>query len=183
MNSAMIDLETLSLDPDACVVSIGVAIFNDEQVIEVKSWELDMKYVNGHIDPSTVAWWMHPDRDAARQATFGGSHSIFTAGYELKTLLATHNVEEVWANDPEFDLVVLKRWWMRNSEKGQLGDWPINYKWSRSFRTVMAEAQRLGHDTNQLRGFYIAHDAGEDAASQARAVIGARRMIRSGEAK
>ena len=188
MNSAMIDLETLSLEPDAAVVSIGVAIFNNEEVIAVQSWELAPDHIHGHVDPATVAWWMHEDRDGARQATFGGKHSSFTAGYELKTLLAQHNVSEVWANDPDFDLVVLKSWWKRHNDSvssakvmPNLGDWPIKFWSHRSFRTIMSEAQRLGHDTSGLKGFYVAHDAGEDAAAQARAVIGARKLLDMGQ--
>lgn len=180
MNYAMIDLETLSLEPDAAVVSIGVAIFNNEQVIAVQSWELAGNQITGHIDPATVAWWMHEDRDGARQATFGGKFTAFTAAFELKSLLAQHNVSEVWANDPDFDLVVLKSWWKRQGGEG-FGDWPIKFYTHRSFRTIMAEAQRLGHDTSGLKGFYVAHDAGEDAAAQARAVIGARKLLDMGQ--
>lgn len=187
MKSAMIDLETLSLQPDAAVVSIGVAIFDEENVIHVESWALAPSSIHGHMDPQTIAWWMHEDRDAARQATFGGNIAGFTAGFGFKTLLAMHNVEEVWANDPEFDLVVLKQWWQRQNSNihtppvPHLGDWPINYRHSRSFRTIMAECARLGHDTKDLRGFYTAHEAGEDAAAQARAVIGARKLIAKGD--
>lgn len=187
---AMFDLETLSLQPDAAVVSIGVAIFDDEQVLHVESWALGPEEIHGHIDPATVAWWMHEDRDGARQATFGGKSYCFNAGYALKTLLAEHNVAEVWANDPDYDLVVLKSWWNRYNSMTRysqvprlhLGDWPIKYWRHRSYRTIMGECAKLGHDTKELKGFYVAHDAGEDAAAQARAVIAARKLIASGVA-
>lgn len=188
MKYAMFDLETLSLRPNAAVVSIGLAIFDDEQVLHVQSWPLAPDHIHGHIDAATIAWWMDPDRDAARQATFGGKYTCFSAGYDIKTLLAEHDVKEVWANDPDFDLVVLKSWWARTgvtpvagTPPMNLGDWPVKYWTHRSFRTIIGECVRLGHDTHDLKGFYVAHDAGEDAAAQARAVIAARKLLNKGE--
>jgi hypothetical protein len=181
----MIDLETLSTQPDAAILSAGVAIFNDSEVIDTCGWSLDLANVNGHIDPATLKWWMHEDRDAARPFSFRGTHKPFTFGYELKTFLAKHNPEEYWANDPEFDLVILRQWWRRQNavatgEVPGLGEDPLGdrgYRKSRSYRTIIAECQRLGFDTSDLQGIYVAHDPVEDAASQARAVIKARQMI------
>jgi hypothetical protein len=180
----MIDLETLSLDPNATVISMGAAIFNDEQVVESGGWAIDPRWWHGHIEPTTLAWWAHPDRDASREFSFAGNMTDFDVAFHLKTFLAQHNVDEIWANDPEFDLVVLKQWWKRvghfqvpgrATQTG--GDYPINYKKSRSFRTIMAEAERLGHDMNDARGMYVAHNPIDDAVSQARAVIAARKAI------
>jgi len=187
VNSAMLDLETLSLEPDAAVLSVGVAIFTETEVIDTIGWALDLAEVDGHIDMNTLKWWMHPDRDAARDASFKGTYHAATVGFELKTFLAKHDPKEYWANDPEFDLVVLKSWWKRqnaraaaNSRRFSLGDYPLGdggYKLSRSYRTIIAEAERLGFDVSSLKGSYVAHDPVEDAAAQARAVIAARQMI------
>lgn len=190
MNSCMIDLETLSLQPDAAILSIGVAVFNERQVIDTIGWAIDLANVTGHVDMRTLKWWLHPDRDAARPASFGGAYKPFTVGFELKSFLAKHDPQEYWANDPEFDLVVLRSWWSRtNKESGSaypsMGEDPLvannGYKKSRSYRTIIAECERLGHDTQFLKGCYVAHDAVEDAAAQARAVIGARKLIALGE--
>ena len=184
MNHAMIDCETLSLEPTACVISIGVAIFNDSEVIDSDGWAIDPRWWHGHIDPGTVAWWADPDRDGARELSFTGKHTDFDAAFYLKTFLAKHNADEMWANDPEFDMVVLKQWWKRigyNQVPGRAaqtaGDFPMHYKKSRSYRTINAEAQRLGHDTRAHWGNCIAHNPVEDAVSQARVVVAARKML------
>lgn len=188
----MIDLETLSLANDAAVLAIGVAIFDESQVIDTRGWAIDLSDVTGHIDMNTLKWWMHPDRDAARPASFGGNLKPFTVGFELKTFLAEHDPKEYWANDPEFDFVVLRNWWSRTNQRSgvtypSMGEDPLagssrdpGYRKSRSYRTIIAECERLGFDTNNLKGSYVAHDAVEDAAAQARAVIAARALIISG---
>ena len=181
MNHAMIDLETLSLDPNAAVISVGIAIFNDEQVVESNGWAINPRWWHGHIEPTTIAWWAHADRDASREFSFAGNMDDFGVAFQLKTFLAQHNAEEIWANDPEFDLVVLKQWWKRigkvDPTRPLPGDWPLNYKKSRSFRTIIAEAERMGHDMSNARGMYVAHNPIDDAVSQARAVIEARKLI------
>jgi len=188
MNSAMIDLETLSLQPDAAVLSAGVAIFNEDKVIDTAGWSMDLEDVHGRIDMATLKWWMDPERDAARPASFGGKLKAFNFGFELKSFLAMHNPQEYWANDPEFDLVVLKQWWLRQNARAgggipHMGDSPLGgnaYRMSRSYRTIIAECERLGIDTSEFKGIYVAHDSLEDAASQARAVIAARKAIMAG---
>jgi hypothetical protein len=134
---------------------------------------------------NTLKWWMDPARDGARPFSFGGTLKPFTLGFELKTFLAKHNPEEYWANDPSFDYVVLRQWWRRQNARAvvgvpHLGDYPLGpdaYRKERSYRTIMAECERLGFDTKDFKGTYIAHDPVEDAASQARAVIAARQVI------
>ncbi len=185
MNHAMIDTETLSLRYDAAVISIGVAIFNDTEVIASDGWAIEPRYWHGHLDPETIRWWAHPDRDGAREYSFSGKLTDFSAAFHLKTFLAQHNAQEMWANDPEFDMVVLKSWWGRigqtkvgNAIQPLPGAYPLPYKMSRSYRTINAEAQRLGHDTRQFWGDdVIAHNPVDDAVSQARVVIGARKLI------
>ena len=190
MISAMIDLETLSTQPDAAVLSIGVAIFDTSRVTDSIGWAISLEDVHGDVDMNTLKWWLHPDRDPAREFSFTGTYKPFTVGFELKTFLAKHNPQEYWANDPEFDLVVLRQWWKRqnarsseNTRSPHMGEDPMGrtgYRMSRSYRTIIAECVRLGYDTEDLKGSYVAHNPIEDAVSQARAVIAARKMIAGG---
>lgn len=176
---AMIDLETLSTLPDAAVVSMGVAIFNDDKILDSAGWALDPKSVHGHIDPKTVMWWMQ-QCEAAREFSFTGKYQSATAGYELKTLLAKYDVQEVWSKDPHFDHVILARWWDRvaKEEKYNLGEFPYHYRAPRSYRTLEAEAIRMGHDPMQWAQWnYVAHNPVDDAVTQARAVIKMRQLI------
>ena len=177
MNSAMIDIETLSTRHDAAVVSIGVAIFNEAGLVHTDGWALSPKEIQGHIDPATIGWWMKQS-DEARKATFEGTENAFGAAFKLKATLAQFNAEEVWANDPTFDIVILKNWWERlNSHGLKVGDFPINFRAERSFRTIVAESKRLGFDPWLNSGMYVAHNAIDDAAAQARVVVAARKFF------
>ena len=176
MINAMIDLETLSTRYNAAVISIGVAIFNDEKVLDSVGWALEPKSVHGRIDPDTVFWWMHQS-DAAREYSFTGKYQAATAAFELKTLLAKWNVREVWSKDPHFDHVILSEWWDR---VGNVGVFPIDYRDPRSFRTLEAEALRAGFGPDEWQQFnYVAHNPVDDAVTQARAVIKMRQLLGS----
>jgi hypothetical protein len=179
MNSAMIDIETLSLNPEAAVLSIGVAIFNEKEVIASDGWAADIANLSGEVNLKTVAWWMQPQCDAAREFSWTGKLSETSLAFQLKSYLAGYNMDnnehaEVWANDPHFDYVILKQWWQRVMKEATF---PIHYRSPCSYKTLMREAGRLGHDTKQFRGVYVAHNPIEDAVSQARCVIGARQLL------
>jgi len=175
MNHAMIDLETLSTRYDAAVISMGVAIFDDSLVIESAGWALDPKYVSGHIDPGTVFWWTQ-QAEAAREYSFAGKYTPTTVAFELKTLLAKYNVQEVWSKDPHFDHVILTSWWDRLSNGG--GAFPYHYRAPRSYRTLEAETIRAGFDHHEWEQYnYVAHNPVDDAVTQARAVIKMRQLM------
>ncbi len=175
MTNVMIDLETLSTRFDAAVVSIGVAIFNDEKILDSAGWALEPNSVNGHIDPKTVMWWMQQD-EAARAFSFTGKYLPSTVAFELKTLLAKYDVKEVWSKDPHFDHVILTEWWARIDQ--HVGEFPYHYRAPRSYRTLEAETIRAGFDAKNWHQWnYVAHNPVDDAVTQARAVIEMRRLL------
>lgn len=176
MISAMLDLETLSTQPDAAIISIGLAKFDAKQVIETAGWALELPKVFGHIDPSTVAWWMKQS-EPAREYSFTGTTDPHVAAQGISDFL--RGVDEIWANDPEFDCVILRAWWQ--ALRPRLGKFPISYRQSRSYRTIMAEAKACGVDIDKAwTNTFVAHNPIEDAATQARAVILARAGLRAG---
>jgi exodeoxyribonuclease VIII len=180
MNHAMIDLETLATSPDACIISIGVAIFNDSDVVDTKGWAIAPKHWHGKIDPQTIAWWIKQSSDA-KAASFEGTISDFTAAFELKTFLAQHDVREVWAKSPQFDVVILESWWKRLKD---VGDFPIHYRSPRDVRTIEAEAIRQGYTKDMWAEYnYVAHNPVDDAAVQARQVIAIQTLLGSTCAK
>jgi hypothetical protein len=181
MTHCMIDLETLSTRYDAAVISIGVAIFDDNKTLDSAGWALSPKSVHGHIDPNTVFWWAQQS-EAAREYSFTGKYQSMTAGFELKTLLAKYDVKEVWSKDPHFDHVILASWWDRvhEVEKFNLGEFPYHYRAPRSYRTLEAEVIRAGFTADMWQQFnYVAHNPVEDAMTQARAVIKMRQLMGS----
>lgn len=181
MTHAMIDLETLSTRYNAAVISMGVAIFNDDKIIDSAGWALAPESIHGHIDPKTVQWWTQ-QAEAAREFSFTGKYKSVTVGFELKTLLAKYDVQEVWSKDPHFDHVILGEWWDRvaREENFTLGEFPVHYRAPRSYRTLESEAIRAGFDHTEWEQYnYVAHNPIEDAVTQARSVIKMRQLMGS----
>lgn len=183
MNHAMIDLETLSTQYDAAVVSIGVAIFNNDLIVASEGWALEPGSVHGHIDPKTVMWWMQ-QADAARAFSFTGTMMDSSVAFALKTLLAQHDVKEVWSKSPHFDHVVLENWWRRINDRTiaprnmHVGDFPVHYRAPRDYRTLEAETIRMGFDSQEWAQYnFVAHNPVDDAVTQARAVIKMRQLL------
>lgn len=175
MISAMLDLETLSTRHDAAIISIGLVKFDSNGVVDSAGWALDLSKVTGHIDPSTVAWWMGQG-SFAQEFSFKGKEDPHLVAQHVKTFLA--GCDEVWANDPDFDHVILKSWWASLTPKP--GPFPIHHRAARSFRTLMAEARACSIDTAAAFAGIVAHNPIDDAAAQARAVIQVRKALRAG---
>jgi 3'-5' exoribonuclease Rv2179c-like domain len=171
MKQVMIDIETLSTNKHAAILSVGVAVFATEgaaagQIIDTNGWAVDMNAIGGgHIDPGTLAWWMKQD-ESARQFSFGGTHHPISIASELRPYIA--DADEVWANDPDFDLVILQHWWERME---RLNAWPVSFRKYRSVRTMTAMAKRYYVETSHVWQGKTAHNPIEDACGQARAVM------------
>lgn len=174
MISAMLDLETLSTRNDAAIISIGLVKFDANGVIDSAGWALDKSKITGHIDVGTVVWWMDQN-EAARDFSFRGKEDPVAVSHQVAAFLK--GCDEVWANDPDFDHVILKSWWARLLTPGPF---PIHHRAARSFRTLMAEARACGIDTEAAYQHTVAHNPIDDAAAQARAVIMVRKALRAG---
>ncbi len=173
--SAMLDLEALSARHDAAIISIGLVKFDQAGVIDSAGWAFDLNKVTGHIDPGTVRWWMDQN-EAAREFSFKGKEDPHQVAQHVKMFLA--GTDEVWANDPDFDHVILKSWW--NALTPKVGPFPIHHRAARSFRTLMAEARACSIDVESAFQHMVAHNPIDDAAAQARAVILVRKALRAG---
>lgn len=165
----MIDIETLSTENNAAVISIGYATFDDTGILETNGWSLDLKKITGHIDPGTIKWWMGQS-DLARAYSFNGT----AKPAEVASVLAAklQGVTELWANDPDFDAVILKNWFERTDK----GRWPVSFRNYRSVRTILGLAREAGVAIYSFEPA-VAHNPIDDASSQARAVIAARKGL------
>jgi hypothetical protein len=171
----MVDIETLGTGNHAAVISVGIVAFDESSVLASDGWAIRSADWHGDIDPDTVRWWMQQE-SAARNFSSGGEYTATTVALKLAEFMGQHRPEEVWANDPSFDVVILKNWWKR-CNTGPL-KFPIDFRSERSFRTIKAEARRLGIDMDQAyRMNATAHNPVDDAANQARAVILVRSRI------
>lgn len=190
----MLDLETFgnNIEGDAALVSIGAVVFDAdsdaldlslligdtfERKVDLQRTEIAMR---GHIDPSTIEWWLTQD-DAARKAlTEGERLPLGTALMEmmpwLGEVIARAGTKDVrlWSNGPTFDEHILRRAFTRYGFK-----FPLSHRGSRCCRTMTAQAIELGFDMAKLGVNGAKHDALADAIFQARGVILQKQFIRA----
>ncbi len=183
MKSLMVDVETLDTEPGACIISIGICAFTqEERVIASQGWAISDKDWHGTINPSTVKWW-NKQNEAAREYSFNGSVSSLNAALELKAFMELYGGDELWANDPDFDVTLLKMWWKRVEQhhKFLLGPFPggpLRHRLPRSYRTLVAEAKRLGIQYDDAFNMgSVAHNPVDDACNQARVIVQIRHNL------
>lgn len=155
MDNVMIDLETLSTDNDAAIVSIGAVMFDNLTIgsefyitIDAESCEK----LGLTISASTVKWWMSQEN---KTDTFKGTCSLPTALVALSDWLPDD--VKVWCNGVDFDSVILT-----NAYKACGLILPWKYYNSRCYRTVKNLAPDIA-----LKRIGLAHNALDDAMSQA----------------
>lgn len=158
----MIDIETLSLRPDAFVAQVGVCVANvvtrEYLLAPTNCWLTDEGQEARRIDPSTVRWWMTQDRTVA--------HGVFEspeqrnsprALFELLAKWAGAYPEmTVWASPAMFDLPILFSLWE--------GRKPWVYNMERCLMTLYKVLDPQKALEPLQRG--PAHDAAADAEGQ-----------------
>ena len=173
MKSVMLDLETLAAGPGAAVTSIGVAAFDDQRIIASGGIQISAADWHGRIDPETVKWWLQQTPEAQRN-TFFGTTPAKKAAEQFASFMKEHGGDELWANDPSFDCVILRQWWERTTGNNRF---PSHFRDERSCRTIFAEAKRAGISLESAWVGGTAHSAESDAVCQAKAVILARQGL------
>jgi hypothetical protein len=168
MLDVMLDLETMSTDPNAAIIAIGAVEFDiatqeiGERFYAVIDLASSVKS-GGLIDASTVLWWMKRS-DEARAEFANGGESIEVTLRNFSAWIGARGRREdvrVWGNGAAFDNVVLATAY-RRSEIQQ--PWLV---WNdRCYRTVKGlnravKMQRMGTH----------HNAVDDAESQARHLL------------
>jgi hypothetical protein len=108
----MIDLETLSTDPRAVVLSVGAVLFDRDKVYSdfYREVEVDSQIRDGrHVMASTLAWWIDQGDNAKRVFTdTGDKRPLGIVLQELNLYVANHAPTiQVWANGASFDLPIL----------------------------------------------------------------------------
>ena len=109
------DIETLAKSNKAVLLSLGGVKFDGDKIIDrfhVGIDAADCQRYGLEIDADTVMWWLHPDRDAARQELHTlGKVDLFAAldGFAI-WVRETPDSERgsFWGNGATFDNVKLK---------------------------------------------------------------------------
>ena len=168
----MIDIEALGTRPGSKIVSIGAVMFDfcgDGGVSEEHQFYrgIDITQDTMAMDPDTVLWWMGQSQEAR--------DSTFTRGYSLREVLdqfgqwvRRRNPWTIWANDPDFDLVLLSE---AHHHVGQ----PVPWKFGRhrSFRTV-----KDYFVLNDVVANPNKHNALQDAIHQAKQIAGVGKQVK-----
>ena len=183
-NHVMLDIETMSRLPDAAVVAVGAVAFNPYQLdppteahLREHSFfvtiSLESNEAAGRrIDANTVTWWLKQSKDA-QAGLFADPHTNLRHAL-VQFRLWVQNLQprptHLWANDPDFDAVILR------SAFDQLGEaWPFQYWQTRSVRTI----KELAYPEDDAPDIKIGvhHNAVDDAIKQALLVWHAHQTI------
>jgi hypothetical protein len=142
---AVIDIETLSSEPNAAVIGIGVAIIVDGKRSPDDDLEIlidpQSARIHGVIDPDTILWWLEqPTMKRAWSGTFTTAQAIDGFYAWLESMAERHQrpIDRVWGNAPTFDLSILRAMW-----RSQFKNWPFPFRGERCFRTALWMAQDL----------------------------------------
>lgn len=183
-NEISLDLETLSTDPKAAIISIGAVKFNLEDIDTVETLRkpdrifyrtvtLESSTAHGGLmSADTVTWWMKQSKEAKR--SFDGETEITDALIDLAGFFDLEDFIEgtedkskyvLWGNGSDFDNVVLNE-----TYKAAWGFSPIDFRMNADLRTAKKLALKVqpktefktvpGHET------LVPHSALDDAIFQ-----------------
>ena len=159
----MIDIETLSTDPSALVVSIGAVRFGNRLGEEFyKPCFFQQK--DRKMDISTIRWWMQQE-EAGRNVFKEEAVSLREALIELRDFIDRE--DRIWANGAIFDIGILQNALTQYKQKLP---WKYpNILCLRSIRAIHPEYDQLMNKL--IRGESASHNALDDAKCQAKALI------------
>lgn len=185
MNHLMIDLETLGLQNDAAILSIGAVYFDIETGDLGDTVHVGILPENnnlyGRIDPNTVMFWLSQPEEARSRIS-----KIAQDGVSLPVALAklknfcygcsNPGKLQIWSNGANFDTVLLENAYRRYDIQP-----PWNYWQVRDVRTIVELGRALiGYDPKHENPFDgTEHDALADAIHQATYVSDIYRAMRA----
>ncbi len=169
MSHIMIDLETMSVEPNAAIVAIGAVVldFDNNNLGEefYRRISLESSVLSGGIiDPDTVIWWLKQGR-LARREIYSASAAIEKSCASFLGFVERNggadNVK-VWGDGASFDNVILSSTFKRLSMPE-----PWKYWNDRCYRTVKNMYPDIkSHNAG------TEHNALDDAKSQANKLLG-----------
>jgi hypothetical protein len=166
----MVDIETLSTEPNAAVVQIGACVFRASDGSILETIQIDVEPdPNAHVDFKVIEWWMNQST-AAKDSVFQSNDRVseacaanrFKEWYQEMDKKQSQENEDLllWAKPPSFDMVILEQMMRRG-----VCHLPWSYRSTRDLRTLIA---LVGHPPNGYTKPEIAHNALSDAIAQAK---------------
>jgi len=105
----VIDLETLSTQPNACIVSIGAVLIDNLEIVDtfyINVNAVSCKEVGLHIDPDTIKWWTEQTAEA-REAWQKDPVELQEALDKFVSWYGTQSFP-AWGYGANFDIVILE---------------------------------------------------------------------------
>ena len=120
MNNVMVDLESLSTDPDGFICAIGAVAFDANGPGAEFYGTIVAPEGNGKIDAGTVFWWLKQSHEARAAFTAADSRYDTLAQALLDFSLWMYQFgpqadRRVWGNGATFDNVMLASAYRRNN--------------------------------------------------------------------
>ena len=170
-NHLMIDCETLSLETNAVIATIGAVVFRLDGEVEIlDSLYLRLKLhdqvqMGRHISADTFLWWLQQD-ELARRELYDPVLDIFSsynALVLLKNFCVERSIEKFWANGNMIDCA-----WMRSLFNDHNLIYPVSFRDDLDFRTakVLTETKRPNYKFKWPKSG-VKHNALDDAKNQA----------------
>lgn len=157
----MIDLETMSTEHNAAIISIGAVKFDPTDFAILESFHVGVTLPSSqayglHISSDTVLWWLGPDLVEARENYYALEKVDLATALEGFSLWFGNESLPVWGNGATFDNVIL-----RNAFKAIGMECPWSFRHDRCYRTFRA----LSSHTESVKP-EVAHNALHDAIAQ-----------------
>ncbi|EFG1878850.1 exonuclease [Escherichia coli] len=165
-----VDLETMGINPDAPINSIGGTFFDPAtgEMGPEFSKAIDLETSGGIIDRKTIKWWAKRSREA-QSAIFTDEISLDVALRLFIEFIEKNSggcFVQVWGNGANFDNVILRR-----SYERQGIPCPWLYYNDRDVRTIVELGNAIGFDVRMAIPFEgVPHNALDDARHQAKQV-------------
>jgi DNA polymerase III epsilon subunit-like protein len=115
MTDIMLDIETLSIRPNAAIIVIGaIKFFREGDVVSLEKSDKfyrritikSCKEAGLRIDNSTVQWWKQQDKDVRYEALYNPDRiPLKQALQEFATWMG--NSTYIWGNGDDFDCTIL----------------------------------------------------------------------------
>lgn len=164
MTNIMIDIETLSTNQDALIVSIGAVKFTQNGLGNEFYRVCYHQQKDRDIQMNTVKWWMKQSDEARQVFNDDNVVSLREALVDFKDFIDRDN-DIIWANGVNFDVGILE-----NAFREARLKFPWKYTNIRCLRSIRG----IYPEYNEIMSKYrdsASHNAIDDAKCQARTLI------------
>tara|TARA_B100001175_G_scaffold317066_1_gene332725 strand:- start:860 stop:1366 length:507 start_codon:yes stop_codon:yes gene_type:complete len=156
----VVDLETLSIHSNACIVSIGAVLIEDMEITDTFYINVDgrtCKEAGLHIDPDTIKWWGEQSKEA--QEAWQKNPVPLQEAIDKFTLWYGKESIPIWGYGANFDVVILESAYRALNMNIPWKFWDIS-----CLRTLMNVLDKRLPKANN-------HNALDDATAEAKVLI------------